>query len=312
MPLSRADFLRGLGAAGLLAGAGRAAAQSSGNARMTETTMLTRPVPATGEALPVIGLGTWQTFDVGGDHAARRPLAEVLRLLFAAGGRVIDSSPMYGRAEGVTGDLLAAMAPRPKAFLATKVWTTGRERGREQMRRSAELLRSAVIDLMQIHNLVDWRTQLATLREMKAAGRIRYIGITHYTTGALAELAGILEREPGIDFVQFGYSIATREAETRLLPVAAARGIATIVNQPFEEGGLFRAVHGRALPGWAGEIGCTSWAQFFLKYLLGHPAVTCVIPATASPAHMRDDLAAGVGPMPDEAQRRRMLAAWEG
>ncbi|MGO8914868.1 MAG: aldo/keto reductase [Stellaceae bacterium] len=278
---------------------------------MSKLSMTTRPVPRTGEAIPVIGLGTWQTFDVSDDAASRQPLTEVLLRLFAAGGRVIDSSPMYGRPEAVTGDLLATMGARPKAFLATKVWTTGRERGVQQMRRSAELLRTEVIDLMQIHNLVDWRTHLPTLRDMKAAGRIRYIGITHYTTGALADLAGILEREPDIDFVQLGYSIATRDAEARLLPIAAARGVGVIVNQPFEEGALFRGLRGRSLPAWAEEIGCKSWAQFFLKYILGHTAVTCVIPATADPAHMADDLAAGAGPMPDEGQRRRMLAAWQ-
>jgi diketogulonate reductase-like aldo/keto reductase len=306
--LSRAGFLRGLGGIGLLLAAAPAAFAEE---TMSPSPMTTRPIPSTGERLPVIGLGTWQTFDVGEEPAARAPLAEVLRRLFAAGGRVIDTSPMYGRAEAVTGDLLAATAARRKAFLATKVWTTGRERGIAEMRRSAALLRTDVIDLMQIHNLVDWRTHLPVLREMKAAGRIRYIGITHYTTGALAELAAILEREPGIDFVQAGYSIATRDAETRLLPVAAARGVAVLVNQPFEEGALFRAVGGRPLPASAAEIGCRSWAQFFLKYLLGHEAVTAVIPATSNPAHMADDLAAGQGPFPDEQQRQRMLAAWQ-
>lgn len=273
--------------------------------------MITRPIPATGEAMPVIGLGTWQTFDVGGDAAARQRLRQVLQLLIDAGGRMIDSSPMYGRAEAVTGDLLAAMGARPKTFLATKVWTTGRERGIEQMRRSAELLRTNVIDLMQIHNLVDWRTQLATLRQMKEEGRIRYIGITHYTSGALADLARLLESEPGIDFVQLGYSIASRDAESRLLPQAEARRVAVIVNQPFEEGALFRRVRGRALPAWAAEIGCTSWAQFFLKYILGHKAVTCVIPATSDPAHMADNLAAGLGPLPDDRQLQRMRQAWD-
>ncbi len=278
---------------------------------MPNSAMITRPIPATGEAMPVIGLGTWQTFDVGSDAAARQPLRQVLQLLIDAGGRMIDSSPMYGSAEAVTGDLLAQMGARPKTFLATKVWTTGRERGIEQMRRSAELLRTDVIDLMQIHNLVDWRTQLATLRQMKEEGRIRYIGITHYTSGALAELARILESEKDIDFVQLGYSIASRDAETRLLPVAEARRVAVIVNQPFEQGGLFRRVRGSALPAWAGEIGCTSWAQFFLKYILGHKAVTCVIPATADPNHMADDLAAGLGALPDDRQRQRMRQAWD-
>jgi diketogulonate reductase-like aldo/keto reductase len=271
--------------------------------------MLTRPIPRTGEALPVVGVGTWQTFDAGPEPAARQPLRQVLDGLFEAGGRMIDSSPMYGRAEAVVGDLLAELDARPKAFLATKVWTTGRERGIEQMRRSAELLRAPVIDLMQIHNLVDWATHLATLRQMKDAGSIRYLGVTHYTTGALPELALILERE-AIDFVQLGYSIETREAERRVLPLAAEKGVAVIINQPFEEGALFRKVRGRKPPDWAAELGCASWAQFFLKFILGHPAVTCVIPGTAKPEHMRDNVAAGFAPLPDESQRRRMAEFW--
>jgi diketogulonate reductase-like aldo/keto reductase len=274
--------------------------------------MLTRPIPSTGEAMPVIGLGTWRAFDAGADETTRRPLREVLRLLMDAGGRMIDSSPMYGRAEAVTGDLLAGLPARPRAFLATKVWTTGRERGVEQMRRSAELLRTEVIDLMQIHNLVDWRTHLASLRQMKEAGRIRFIGITHYTTGALRELAHILAGEPGIDFVQLGYSLATRAAETELLPLAAARGVAVIANQPLERGDLFRRVRGRALPEWAGEFDCVSWTQLFLKYVLAEPAVTCVIPATGSPEHMKDNLAAGFGQLPDARQRQQIRALWDG
>jgi diketogulonate reductase-like aldo/keto reductase len=222
---------------------------------------------------------------------------------------MVDSSPMYGRAEGVVGDLLAAAGARGGAFLATKVWTTGREEGLAQMRRSAALLRSEVVDLMQIHNLVDWRTHLPTLRRMKDEGRIRYIGITHYTTGALADLAAILERE-SLDFVQCPYSIATRAAEQRLLPVAAARGVAVIVNRPVEEGALFARVRGRALPEWARELDVASWSQLFLKFILAHPAVTCVIPATSDPAHMRDNLAAGDGLLPDAAQREAMARLW--
>src|ERR1700760_2419259 len=199
---------------------------------MPQTTILSRPIPSTGEELPVVGLGTWPVFDVGADEAARRPLREVLRRLFAAGARMVDSSPMYGRAEGVAGDLVAELGARPPAFLATKVWITGREAGLAQMQRSASLLRSEVIDLMQIHNLVDWHTHLATLRHLKGEGRIRYIGITHYTDRALSELGDILETEPDIDFVQCGYSLSARAAERVLLPVAAARGVAVIVNQP--------------------------------------------------------------------------------
>jgi diketogulonate reductase-like aldo/keto reductase len=261
--------------------------------------------------MPVIGLGTWRAFDVGADAGVRRPLREVLRLLLDAGGRMIDSSPMYGRAEAVTGDLLAEQAARPGTFLATKVWTTGRERGLEQMRNSAQRLRSEVIDLMQIHNLVDWRTHLASLRRMKEAGQIRYIGITHYTTGALKELARILAGEPGIDFVQLGYSLATRAPEAELLPVAAAHGVAVIANQPLERGDLFCRVRGRPLPEWAGEFGCESWAQLFLKYVLAEPAVTCVIPATGNPEHMKDNLAAGLGRLPDARQRQQLRELWD-
>jgi diketogulonate reductase-like aldo/keto reductase len=196
-------------------------------------------------------------------------------------------------------------------FLATKVWTSGREQGIAQMRRSAELLKSPVLDLIQIHNLLDWQTHLTTLRQMKEAGQVRYIGITHYTTGSLPELARILESEPGIDFVQFGYSLASREAETRLLPVAAARRVATIVNQPFETGSMFSRVRGRALPEWAAEFDCTSWAQLFLKYIIAEPAVTCVIPATASPEHMADDLKGGFGRLPNPQQRQQIRQLWD-
>jgi len=273
--------------------------------------MLTRPIPSSGEMMPVIGLGTWRAFDVGTDETTRLPLREVLQILLDAGGRIIDSSPMYGRAEAVTGDLLAKLAARLRAFLATKVWTTGRERGIEQMRRSAQLLRNETIDLMQIHNLVDWRTHLASLRRMKDDGQIRYIGITHYTTGALPELARILTREPGIDFVQLGYSLATRAAETEVLPVAASRGVGVIANQPLERGDLFRRVRRRPLPDWAGEFDCASWAQLFLKYILAEPAVTCVIPATGNSQHMKDDLAAGFGKLPDARQRQQIRQLWD-
>lgn len=261
--------------------------------------------------MPVIGLGTWRAFDVGSDETGRRPLRQVLQRLLDDGGRIIDTSPMYGQAEAVTGDLLAESGARPRSFLATKVWTTGRERGIEQMRRSAQLLRTAVIDLMQIHNLVDWRTHLATLRRMKEEGRVRYIGITHYTTGALPELARILGSEPGIDFVQLGYSLATRAAETELLPTAAARGVAAIANQPLERGTLFRRIRGRALPDWTAEFDCRSWVQLFLKYILAEPAVTCVIPATGNPEHMKDDLGAGFGRLPDMRQRQRIREFWD-
>ncbi|HEV2100790.1 MAG TPA: aldo/keto reductase [Stellaceae bacterium] len=278
---------------------------------MPNPSMLSRPIPSTGEMMPVIGLGTWPVFDVGGEESARRPLREVTRLLLDAGGRMIDSSPMYGRAESVTGDLLTDLGARPRAFLATKVWTSGREHGIAQIERSASLLCSPVIDLMQIHNLVDWRTHLATLRRMKESRSIRYIGITHYTDRALSELVDILNSQSGIDFVQCGYSLAARAAERELLPVAAASGVAVIVNQPLGQGRLVRRVRGRALPDWAGELDCTSWAQLLLKYVLAEPAVTCVIPATRDPEHMVDNLAAGFGALPDQQQRRRIRALWD-
>jgi diketogulonate reductase-like aldo/keto reductase len=217
---------------------------------------------------------------------------------------------MYGKAEAVVGKLLTEMQARDKAFIATKVWTSGEKAGIKQMEASLAKLQAKSIDLMQIHNLVDWRTHLRTLRQWKEKGRIRYIGITHYTTSALDELAAIIRTEP-IDFVQFGYSLNVRAAEKRLLPVAAERGVAALVNQPFDSGSLFRQARGKPLPPWAAEFDCTSWAQFFLKYIVSHPAVTCAIPGTAKPEHARDNNAAGLGRLPDEAQRQRMVALWD-
>ena len=272
--------------------------------------MIKRPIPKTGEELPIVGLGTWQTFDVGGDAAERAPRAEVLRLLFEAGGSVVDSSPMYGRAEGVVGDLLAEAGAHDKAFVATKIWTRGRDEGIAQIEESLRRFRAGRIDLMQIHNLLDWRTHLATLRVMKSDGLIRHIGVTHYTSGAHDDLVAVIEGEE-IDFVQVNYSIGERGAERRLLPAAAARGVAVLVNLPFESGGLFRSVRGERLPDWAAEFDCASWGQFFLKFVLAHPAVTCAIPGTADPAHMADNLTAGRGRLPDAAMRRRMIRFWE-
>jgi len=273
--------------------------------------MLIRPIPSTKEPLPVVGLGTWQAFDVGAERAALDQRKEVLRVLLEAGGKVIDSSPMYGRAEAVVGTLLAEMQARDKTFLATKVWTSGEAAGIAQMQASSAKLQAPVIDLMQIHNLLDWRTHLRTLRAWKAQKKFRYIGITHYTDPALEDLAAVIRAER-IDFVQLGYSIASRAAEARLLPLCAERGVAVIVNQPFDSGALFGQVKGRALPEWAAEFGCASWSHVFLKYILGHPAVTCVIPGTARPDHMRDNVGAGQGKLPDDAQRQRMAAYWDG
>ena len=268
----------------------------------------TRPIPSTGEALPVIGCGTYIGFDAAPGSSDYAQLPGVLETLFAAGGSVLDSSPMYGRAETTTGELLAAAGSRPKAFIATKVWTSGREAGMAQMEQSFARLATSRIDLLQVHNLVDWRTQLATLRLWKEAGRVRYIGITHYTESAYAEVQAVLRVEK-LDFLQINYALDDRAAAERVLPLAQERGVAVLVNRPFGGGGLLRRLAGKPLPGWAAEIGCSSWAQVLLKFVLSHPAVTCAIPGTSRPGHMRDNLAAGRGTVPDAAFWRRHLAS---
>ena len=268
--------------------------------------MLKRPIPSSREPLPVVGVGTWQTFDVAADAPEREELREVLKLLVDAGGSVVDSSPMYGRSERVAGDLAAELKLRDRLFFATKVWTSGREAGIRQMESSLKLMRTQRMDLMQVHNLLDVSTHAKTLREWKDAGRIRYAGITHYHAGAYGELEKLI-RTKEWDFVQFNYSMAEREAEQRLLPVCAEMGVAVIVNRPFSFGGLFPRVKGKALPQWAADFDCASWAQFFLKYLLGHPAVTCVIPGTRRVAHLQDNVRAGMGRLPDAAMRKRMV-----
>jgi aryl-alcohol dehydrogenase-like predicted oxidoreductase len=301
--LSRRRFL-GLAAGAAAAGIPRRGRGSAGPAGG----MRTRPVPRTGEPLPVIGLGTWQTFDVGAAPAERAPLAEVLRAFFAAGGRIVDTSPMYGRAEAVLGELLAAEPPAAAPFLATKVWTEGREAGERQVAQSMRRMRTARLDLLQVHNLLDWRAHLPAMRAARDAGRVRYLGITHWHAGAFDELERVLRAEK-LDFVQLPYSVAVREAEARLLPAAAELGVAVLVNRPFEEGALFRTVKGRALPPWAAELGCDAWSQVFLKFILAHPAVTAVLPATSSPAHLAENVRAGTGPLPDAALRRRIVEA---
>ncbi|BBP98621.1 aldo/keto reductase [Burkholderia sp. SFA1] len=270
--------------------------------------MHTRPIPSTGEKLPIVGCGTWRTFDAGDDLARRRELAGVLRALFAAGGSVIDSSPMYGSSEAVAGALLAESNTRNKAFIATKVWTDGRAAGIAQMEQSMRLWQTDRIDLMQIHNLLDWRTHLATLRDWKAAGKIRYIGITHYTSSAFAQVEAVLRSER-IDFVQINYAANDRDAEARLLPLAAERGVAVIVNQPFGGGSLLASLRNRPLPAFAQTLGCTLWAQLLLKFVLGHPAVTCVIPGTGRPEYMIDNAHAGIGVYPDAAMKQRIADA---
>ena len=269
--------------------------------------MLSRPIPSTGETIPAIGLGTWRVFDVGGSPSERAPLKDVLRNLVEVGGRVVDSSPMYGAAESVVGDLAAELAITDKLFLATKVWTSGRDAGAAQMEQSLKRLRAPRLDLIQIHNLLDWRTHLRTLREWKAAGRIRYLGVTHYTSSAYDELERVLRAET-LDFVQVNYSLGEREAERRILPLARDRGVAVLANRPFAEGGLFQRVRAQAVPSWAAEFDCESWAQFFLKWILADPAVTCAIPGTSRPQHLVDNLRAAAGRLPDAAMRDRMAA----
>jgi aryl-alcohol dehydrogenase-like predicted oxidoreductase len=262
--------------------------------------MHTRTIPSSGASLPVIGCGTWIGFDVGARPGELPARSDVLASLFHAGGTVVDSSPMYGSAEQVVGQLLETSASRERAFLATKVWTSGKRAGIAQMEQSMALLRTRHIDLLQVHNLVDWKTHVATLRDWKAEGRISYIGVTHYTDSAHAELTRVLQQEP-LDFVQFNYSIADRNAEQRLLPLAAERGVAVLVNLPFGGGHVLKALRQKALPAWAAEIGCTSWNQLLLKFVLSQPAVTCVIPGTSSPQHMRDNAGAGSGELPPPA-----------
>lgn len=271
-------------------------------------TLLQRAIPASGEMLPVIGLGTWQAFDVGPGAAERQPLEEVLALFVKLGGRVVDSSPMYGRAEQVIGDIAAKLNLHRSLFLATKVWTTGKEHGIASMEKSLAKLQTKRIDLMQVHNLVDAQTHLATLRDWKEQGRTRYLGITHYSLSAYSEVAKLLRSEK-LDFVQINYSLLEREAEKEILPLAQERGIAVIVNRPFGGGDLFARVRQKPLPEWASEFDCHSWAQFLLKWIIAHPAVTCAIPATNKARHLEDNMQGGVGRLPDAKARQRMIDA---
>jgi diketogulonate reductase-like aldo/keto reductase len=268
---------------------------------------LFRPIPKTGERLPAIGMGSWITFQVGDDPEALTVRREILRTFLQQGGTVLDSSPMYGRAEAVLGQCLRELNLPVKAFRATKVWILGRRFGINQMEHSEQLWGGGGFDLMQVHNLLDWDIHLPTLREWKAAGRIRYVGVTTSHGRRHEELEKLMRTEE-LDFVQFSYNMADREAEDRLLPLAADRRIAVIINRPFQHGGLFEQVRGRPLPGWAAEIGCRNWAQVFLKFIVSHPAVTCAIPATSQVVHMAENIASLLGPMPDAVLRRRMVA----
>lgn len=294
--LSRRTWLRLVVAAGVSAMSGNAASIGE---------PIRRVIPRSGEMLPVIGLGTYQVFDVGAGESSRAPARDVLREFVRLGGSVVDSSPMYGRSEGVIGDIAADLGVQQKLFLATKVWTTGRDDGIRQMEQSFQRMRTQRMDLMQVHNLLDWRVHLATLRDWKEQGKVRYIGVTHYTESAYDDLARVLQSEE-LDFVQLNYSIVEREAEKRLLPLAAERRVAVLVNRPFAQAGLFSRVRGKSLPPWAAEIGCATWAQFFLKFVVSHPAVTCAIPATSKMKHLADNMQAGMGTLPGEAMRARM------
>jgi len=271
---------------------------------------MTRKIPSTGEEIPAVGLGTWQVFDAGSNAAARAPLREVLAAFAKAGGRLIDSSPMYGSAESVAGDLVAELGLRGKLFVATKVWTRGRADGIAQMETSFRRLKVKQIDLMQIHNLLDAGVHTGTLLDWKAGNRIRYLGITHYTSSAYADVEKWLKAEK-YDFLQINYSLAERDSEKRLLPLCLQNGIAVIANRPFAEGAMFRRVRGKPLPAWAAEIGVASWAQYFLKWIVGHPALTCAIPGTGRPEHVADNVAAGFGRLPDEKMRTQMAEYYD-
>lgn len=298
---ARRRWLKAGGATGLWLAAGWPSVQAA----QPEQPLIQRSIPASGERLPVIGLGTYRSFDAAGGANEQPALAEVLRLFVARGGKVIDSSPMYGQAESMVGTLAEATGTVSSLFTATKVWTRGRDEGVRQIEESMRRMRVRRLDLLQIHNLLDWQTHAATLAELKQAGRIRYTGITHYHAGAYPELEAIL-RQRRFDFVQLNFSIAEREAEARLLKVAQDSGTAVIANRPFAQAGLFSLVRDKPLPPWAADIDCQSWAQFFLKYVISHPAVTCAIPATGKPQHLLDNMGAGIGRLPDAAMRARM------
>jgi diketogulonate reductase-like aldo/keto reductase len=288
-------------AAGLAAGLWPGIAWATENAMM-----MSKVIPGRGEPLPIIGLGTYEVFDVASTPEEIALRREIVDLLVARGGSLLDTSPMYNRSEKVIGDIIRAGTDRTPLFLATKVWADGREAGLRQMQRSAELMQADVIDLMQVHNLRDTAVHMQAIRELQDAGRIRYSGLTHYAAQAHGELAREMRKfKP--DFIQINYSLGERDAEERLLPMAQDEGVAVLINRPFQAGRLFAAVSGRALPEWAGEF-AASWGQFFLKFIVSHPAVTCVIPATSKLTHMVDNLGAGAGTLPDSAMRKRMVA----
>lgn len=271
--------------------------------------MLTRTIPGTDESIPVVGLGTWDVFDVAGSREEIEARKEIIGMLLDRGGSVIDSSPMYNRSEKIIGDIINETGGRSNLFLATKVWTDGRSAGESQMRRSRDLMYAGVIDLMQVHNLRDVDVHMATIREWQEKGCIRYNGITHYTASAHRSMEKAMQDHKP-QFIQINYSLGERHAEQHVLPLAQDLGIAVLINRPFMAGRLFHAVRNQELPAWIAEF-ADSWGRFFLKFILGHPAVTCVIPATSKPHHMVDNLGAGFGAMPDAATRKKMAALWE-
>jgi diketogulonate reductase-like aldo/keto reductase len=273
--------------------------------------LATRPIPSTGEPLPVVGLGSWITFNVGNDRVAREACTEVMRAFFEAGGRMIDSSPMYGSSQSVIGEGLARIGGAARVFSADKVWIGSGTRGPGQIEESRRLWKISRFDLLQVHNLLAWEEHLPALLAMKAAGRLRYVGITTSEGRRHREIESIMRSQP-IDFVQVSYNLLDRDIEARILPLARERGIAVIANRPFREGALLRALQRHPLPPWAAEIGCDGWAQFALKFIVSHPAVTCAIPATSKVAHVRQNMGAALGRQPDDAMRRRMASHVEG
>ena len=268
--------------------------------------MARRIIPSTGELLPVIGLGTSRVFDTNLSEKSLNPRKEIVKALLDHGGSLIDTSPMYGRAEEVTGKIAQDLKINDRLFLATKVWIEGKEAGEIQMNASSKKLNKAVIDLMQIHNLLDWKTHIKTLYEWKEQGKINYIGISHFRSNAFNQIEKIITKER-IDFAQFNYSLEEREAEKRLLPLCREKGVATLINRPFMRGKLFKAVARKKLPSWTYEYNVNTWSQFFLKFILANQAVTTVIPATSNPAHMIDNLIGGIGPIPEVGLQKKMV-----
>lgn len=271
--------------------------------------LLQRQIPGSDAKLPVLGMGTWRTFDVGDNVAGRNSRRIVMRNLLSSGASLVDSSPMYGSSQRVVGDISTELDANQQLFIATKVWISGREAGISQMKRTMQELKRQRIELMQIHNLVDWRTHVKTLLDWKAQGIIQYTGVTHYHAGSYNELEVAMKTKQ-FDFVQVNYSLGELQSQERILPLAQELGMGVIINRPFQEGSLFHEVSGKKLPDWAAELNCKSWAQFFLKFIISHPAVTCAIPATTNPTHMLENMSAGTGSMPDEKTRRKMVSAF--